>query len=173
MLHEGSLLPAFRVSTPGLVSTATLPSVIRGGCYSDKSTNNNNDDDDDHHDNDTDDENDDNNDNDNDNNNKVARASAAARGVSFILGGFFGLHQENLIFGEVFVNNTMCRCFRFPTFFVLVFWWRFCESVANTMLFVLCFKFNFSVIFEVFVWKTAKTRGFCMVDVWKAKQQVS
>ena len=107
-LHEGSLLPAFRVSTPGLVSTATLPSVIRGGCYSDKSTNNNNDDDDDdHHDNDTDDENDDNNDNDNDNNNKVARASAAARGVSFILGGFLVYIRKTLYLARF---SSTIRC---------------------------------------------------------------
>ena len=55
-------------------------------------------------------------------NNKVARASAAARGVSFILGRFFWSNQENPVFCEAFVNNTMCRCFRFPMFFVLVYW---------------------------------------------------
>ena len=40
-LREGSLLRAFRVCTPGLVSTATLPSVIRGG-YDNNNNNNHN-----------------------------------------------------------------------------------------------------------------------------------
>ena len=71
------------------------------------------------------------------NNNKVciARASAAARGVSFMFGRFFGKKHENPVFCEDFVNNTMFRCFRFPKFFVLVFWQRVFESVANTMFF--------------------------------------
>ena len=56
----------------------------------------------------------------NNNNNKVARASAAARGVSFIFRWFFGRKLENPVFGVVFVNNTMFRCFRFPLLFVLV-----------------------------------------------------
>ena len=96
-LQERSLLRASRVCTPGLVSTATLPSVSRGGYnYGSNKPNNN----------------------------KVARASAAARGVSFIFGKvFFGRNQENPVFCEVFVNNTMCRCFRFPMFFALVFFW--------------------------------------------------
>ena len=41
-LHEGSLLRAFRVSTPGQVSTATLPSVIRGGYRNHNHNHNNN-----------------------------------------------------------------------------------------------------------------------------------
>ena len=40
-LGERSLLRASRVCTPGLVSTATLPSVIRGG-YNDNDNNDNN-----------------------------------------------------------------------------------------------------------------------------------
>ena len=53
-------------------------------------------------------------------NNKVARASAAARGVSFMFGRFFGQKHDNPVFCEVFVNSTTFRCFRFPMFFVLV-----------------------------------------------------
>ena len=41
-LQERSLLRASRVCTPGLVSTATLPSVIRGGYNNNTNTNNNN-----------------------------------------------------------------------------------------------------------------------------------
>ena len=51
-------------------------------------------------------------------NNRVARASAAARGVSFIFGRFFGRKLENPVFCMVFANNTMFRCFRFPLFFL-------------------------------------------------------
>ena len=59
---------------------------------------------------------------DNNNNNKVARASAAARGASFMFGRYFSKKQENPVFCEVFVNKTTFRGFRFPMFFVLVFW---------------------------------------------------
>ena len=53
-----------------------------------------------------------NNDNDNDNNNnKVARASAAARGVSFVLGRFFGQKLEHPEFCVAFVQKTMFRLF--------------------------------------------------------------
>ena len=45
-------------------------------------------------------------------NNKVARASAAALGVSFIFGRFLGQGLENPEFCVVFVNKTML-CF-FP-----------------------------------------------------------
>ena len=41
-LQERSLLRASRVCTPGLVSTATLPSVIRGYYYNYNDNNNNN-----------------------------------------------------------------------------------------------------------------------------------
>ena len=58
----------------------------------------------------------------NNNNNKVARASAPRGVCRLLLGGFFGRSQANPVICEVFVNNTMCRRFRFPMFFVLVFW---------------------------------------------------
>ena len=71
-------------------------------------------------------------------NDLVARASAATRGVSFMFGRFFGRQHENSVFCEVFVNNTTFRCFRFPMLLFLFFGSVFCESVANTMLFVFC-----------------------------------
>ena len=51
-LQERSLLRASRVCTPGLVSTPTLPSVIRGGYDDDDDDNNNNNDNKDDNDND-------------------------------------------------------------------------------------------------------------------------
>ena len=51
------------------------------------------------------------NDNDNNNNNKVARASAAARGVSFVLGRFFGQKLDHPEFCVAFVKKTMFRLF--------------------------------------------------------------
>ena len=91
-----------------------------------------------------------------DNNNKVARASAAARGVSFIFGRFFwsksgkpgilrGFRQQHDV--SVFsFSNVRCSCF-------LVAFLRKCRKYHAFRAF---FKFNFSVIFEVFVWKVAK-----------------
>ena len=45
------------------------------------------------------------------------------RGVRRLcLGGILVKKQENPVFCEVFVNKTTFRGFRFPMFFVLVFW---------------------------------------------------
>ena len=109
-------------------------------------------------------------------NNRVARASAAARGVSFIFGRFFGRKLENPVFCVVFANNTMVRCFRFPLFFswflpALFFLVRFLRKRRKYHVFRLCCLLIFRVSCEVFVWKASKTRGFCMLDVSKVMQQ--
>ena len=46
--------------------------------------------------------------------NKVARASAAARGVSFIFGRFFAPSPGMFVICEVFVNNRKFWCFGKP-----------------------------------------------------------
>ena len=55
------------------------------------------------------------------NNNKVARASAAARGVSFIFGRFFAPSPGMFVICEVFVNNRKFWCFGKPMFLGLFF----------------------------------------------------
>ena len=59
--------------------------------------------------------------NNNNNNNKVARASAAARGVSFIFGRFFAPSPGMFVICEVFVNNRKFWCFGKPMFLGLFF----------------------------------------------------
>ena len=104
----------------------------------------------------------------NNNNNKVARASAAARGVSFIFGRFFveirktcilrGFRQQQDVSVFSFCNSSF------------LFFGSVLAKVSQIPCFSCFFKFNFSVIFDVFVWKAAKARGFCMVDVWKSNK---
>ena len=75
----------------------------------------------------------------NNNNNKVARASAAARGVSFIFRWFFGRKLENPVFGVVFRQQHDVSVFSFSIVVCSCFLLTFLRNVANTMLFVLCF----------------------------------
>ena len=70
--------------------------------------------------------------------NREVVASAAARGVSFIVGRIFGQKLENLDFCVVFVNKMMFRALVFNSF-LFFFLVRFCGHIPNTMLFVFDF----------------------------------
>ena len=95
------------------------------------------------------------NENNNSNNNKAARASAATQSVSFIfakpgkpciLRAFRQQHDVSVFS----FSNVLRSCF-------LVAFLRKCRKYHAFRAF---FKFNFSVIFEVFVWKAAKNARF-------------
>ena len=98
----------------------------------------------------------------------MARASAAARGVSFIFGRFFGQKLENPKFCVVSTR----RCFGY--FFhscLSCFLVTFLRNCCKYHVFRLLVLMILGVRCEVFAWKASKTRGFCMVDVSRVKQQ--
>ena len=70
-----------------------------------------------------------------------------------------GFRQQHDVSALSF-SHVFCSCF-------LVAFLRKCRKYHAFLAFV---KLIFCVVFEVFVWKAAKTRGFCMVDVSKEKQ---
>ena len=104
------------------------------------------------------------------NNNKVARASAAVRGVSFIVGRFFWSKSGKPCNLRGFRQQHDVSVFAFPHVFCSCFLVAFLRKCRKYHAFLAFIKLIFCVVFEVFVWKAAKTRGFCMVDVSKVKQ---
>ena len=85
-----------------------------------------------------------------------------------------------LCLGGFLVDSTKALCFarfspttrRFGVFVFQCFLLLFFGSVFAKVSQIPCFScFVCSILGSVakFVWKAAKTRGFCMVDVWKVK----